>query len=121
MLKVVSGKLEYGQLTQKYLKTSYSLLQTTNKHILNPNEDQLSNPTPSGHALYSSLHLLKLNKVKQKTAVPSTDQEDTDMNLSYIVTRKGRKYVQIQTTSPVPVANSNVQKERGSKIIDTLY
>jgi hypothetical protein len=54
MLKVVSGKLEYGQLTQKYLKTSYSLLQTTNKHILNPNEDQLSDPTPSGHALYSS-------------------------------------------------------------------
>jgi hypothetical protein len=98
------------------LKTSYSLPQTpTSKHIPNPNKDLLSNPQPSGDAPCSSSALSEAEQ-SEKTTVPSTNQEDTDTNASSIVTRKGRKCVPIQTISPVPLANSNVQKRKSKQI-----
>jgi hypothetical protein len=42
----------------------------------------------------------------------STDQERTDMHCPSVITDNERKYVPIQTISPVALAGSDVQKRR---------
>jgi hypothetical protein len=80
----------------------FALADITHMHIPNPNEDKYSNPRPSGDAPCSSSAFSEA-KQSEKRTIPSTNQEDTHVKISSIVTREGRKYVPIQTISPVPL------------------
>jgi hypothetical protein len=55
----------------------------------------------------------------EKSTVPRIAKGDAYMNPPSTVTQNGRKYVPIQTISPVPLVNSNARDTK-NKIIHPL-
>jgi hypothetical protein len=101
-----------------HLKTSCSLSQ---RPPVGLSQNQMETSTPIQDQVRMShvllLHILKLKKVKNQVSPAQTKKTPTPS----IVTHNERKYVPIQTISPVLLAAEMPKRDRENQIMDPLY